>query len=508
MSVPRLRLSGIRKAYPAVVANDGIELTVMPGEIHAILGENGAGKSTLMKIISGVIRPDEGEIFWEGRPVSIANPALARMLGIGMVFQHFSLFETLTVAENVALSVQGSWRGPALAARIGELSQRYGLPLDPERLVHSLSVGECQRLEIVRCLLDEPKLLIMDEPTSVLAPQAVERLFVTLRRLAAEGCSILYISHKLDEIKALCHSATVLSAGRVTGSCDPSKETSESLARMMIGRDLPVVEHPAPARNGEVRLALAGLSRVAHDSFGTDLKDISLYVRAGEIVGIAGASGNGQRELLETISGEDPFERAGAVAVCGVDAGQLGPAQRRALGMAFVPADRLGRAVVASLSLAENALLTADGEGMVRRGFILFDAVQRFAERCIERFGVKCAGPSAQAKSLSGGNLQKFIVGREILHEPKLLVVSHPTWGVDVNASAFIRRALIELRNAGAGLLVVSDELDELFELCDRIAVISAGRLSPAKPVVETSVEEIGLWMSGLWPASKVSRVA
>jgi len=508
MSVPRLQLSGIRKAYPAVVANDGIDLEVMPGEIHAILGENGAGKSTLMKIIYGVTRPDEGEIEWEGRRVTIASPAVARKLGIGMVFQHFSLFETLTVAENVALSVQGAQRGANLKARIEELSQRYGLPLDPQRLVHSLSMGERQRVEIVRCLFDDPKLLIMDEPTSVLAPQAVERLFETLRRLAREGCSILYISHKLDEIKTLCHSATVISAGRVTGTCDPSKETSESLARLMIGRDLPVVAHPAPAQDGEVRLAIAELSRVSADPFGTDLKNISLTVRSGEIVGIAGASGNGQRELLEVVSGEEPLERPGVITVCGVEAGRLGPAERRAIGLAFVPADRLGRAVVGSLSLAENALLTANGAGMVRRGFIVFDAVQRFAERCIERFGVKCGGPSAQAKSLSGGNLQKYIVGREILHEPKLLVVSHPTWGVDVNATAFIRQALIELRDAGAGLLVVSDELDELFELCDRIAVIAGGRLSPAKPVAETSVEEIGLWMSGLWPASQAARVA
>jgi simple sugar transport system ATP-binding protein len=508
MSAPRLRLTGIRKAYPAVVANDGIDLAVMPGEIHAILGENGAGKSTLMKIIYGVIRPDEGELAWEGRPLVIASPAVARKLGIGMVFQHFSLFETLTVGENVALSVQGARRGAALAGRIEELSQRYGLPLDPQRLVHSLSVGERQRVEIVRCLLDEPKLLIMDEPTSVLAPQAVERLFETLRRLAREGCSILYISHKLDEIKALCDTATVLNAGRVTGTCDPARETSESLARLMIGRDLPALGRRAPSKKGEVRLALAGLSRASHEPFGTDLKDIALTVRAGEIVGIAGASGNGQRELLETVSGEEPFERAGAVTVCGVEAGRLGPAERRALGMAFVPADRLGRAVVASLSLAENALLTANGAGMVRRGFIVPEAVGRFAERCIERFGVKCGGPSAQAKSLSGGNLQKYIVGREILHEPKLLVVSHPTWGVDVSATAFIRAALIALRDAGAGLLVVSDELDELFELCDRIAVIAGGRLSPAKPVAETSVEEIGLWMSGLWPAAQASRVA
>ncbi len=503
--VPRLELRGITKRYPAVVANDGIDLKVMPGEIHAVVGENGAGKSTLMKIIYGVTRADAGEIRWEGRPVTIANPAQARRLGIGMVFQHFSLFETLTVAQNIALGIEGGGDMGTLSRRIVEVSERYGLPLDPRRLVHSLSVGERQRVEIVRCLLQDPRLLIMDEPTSVLTPQAVRKLFETLRSLAGQGCSILYISHKLDEIRALCHTATVLRNGRVTGHADPRRETTAALARMMIGRDLPVCRHPEPVAGGEPRLVVEGLTWASDDPFGTDLKDIHLTVHSGEILGIAGVSGNGQQELLSALSGEQPLDRhmGAAIRLGGRPVGHLGPAERRRLGLAFVPEERMGRGAVPELSLTLNALLTAHGRGMVRRGLIRFGAVRAFAERCIAEFDVKCSGPGAEAKSLSGGNLQKFIVGREILQEPRVLIAAQPTWGVDVGASAAIRQALIDLRTSGVAILVVSEELEELFEICDRIAVIADGRLSPARPTAETDIEEIGLWMAGLFPAGE-----
>jgi simple sugar transport system ATP-binding protein len=499
--VPRLRLAGIRKAYPAVVANDGIGLEVMPGEIHAVLGENGAGKSTLMKIIYGVVKPDAGDIFWNGERVEIASPAHARRLGIGMVFQHFSLFETLTVVENIALAVEDSKDLGALAKRIEEVSQHYGLPLDPRRLVHSLSVGERQRVEIVRCLLQQPKLLIMDEPTSVLTPQAVDRLFETLRLLAAEGCSILYISHKLDEIQRLCHGATVLRGGKVTGNCDPRQETPSSMARMMIGRDLPVCEHPPAAAGGEARLVIAGLSHESDDPFGTDLQDIHLTVHGGEIVGIAGVSGNGQQELLAALSGETRIAEPFPIRIMNVQAGRMSPGRRRRLGLCFVPEERLGRGAVPGLSLEENALLTAHRRGMVRAGLVMRRAMREFALACIVRFDVRTGGPESAARSLSGGNLQKFIVGREVMQTPRVLVVSQPTWGVDVGAAAFIRQSMIDLRNEGAAILVVSEELDELFEICDRIAVIAEGRLSPAVPTRETSVEEIGRWMSGLWRA-------
>ncbi|MCP4332314.1 MAG: ABC transporter ATP-binding protein, partial [Gammaproteobacteria bacterium] len=397
----RLELRGITKIYPSVVANDDVTLSVRRGEIHAVLGENGAGKSTLMKMIYGVTKPDAGDMKWEGEVVNVENPAHARSLGIGMVFQHFSLFETLNVVENVALGLPGNPELNQLAEQITEVSNRYGLPVDPLRLVHALSVGERQRVEIVRCLLQNPKLLIMDEPTSVLTPQAVRKLFDTLRQLADEGCSILYISHKLDEIQELCHVATVLRDGKVTGDCIPSEETPKSMASLMIGKELPVPEHSAPVELGEVRLQLNRLSQKSDDPFGTDLQDIELEVRSGEILGIAGVSGNGQRELLYALSGEEPIADADAIVVCGQPSGRDMPDLRRRNGMGFVPEERLGRGAVPRMSLTENALLTAHYKGMLKNGMIQFDKIAEFARQCIDGFNVKCGGEEHAANSLS-----------------------------------------------------------------------------------------------------------
>jgi ABC-type uncharacterized transport system ATPase subunit len=503
---PRLQLLGISKSYPSVVANAGVDLTVMPGEIHAVLGENGAGKSTLMKMIYGVTKPDAGEIMWEGRQVRIPSPSAARRLGIGMVFQHFALFETLTVAENIALALDSDTTRitPAqLAPRIRAVSGQYGLPLDPDKRVHSMSVGERQRVEIVRCLLQSPRLLIMDEPTSVLTPDAVQKLFVSLRQLAAEGVSILYISHKLDEIQSLCDKATVLRAGRVSGTAVPKQETAHSLAELMIGGDLPTCSL-VPRAPGEVRLAIDRLDLPSSDPFGTRLQGIDLEVRAGEIVGLAGISGNGQQELLRAISGELAAPTAGSIRILGRDAGRLDPAARRRLGLGFVPEERLGRGAVPALSLADNALLTgylSPGAGMVKCGLLRRGAVGGFALGVIGRFKVKCGGAGAAASSLSGGNLQKFIVGREVELAPKLMVLAQPTWGVDIGAAMLIRQAIIDLRDQGVAVLVVSEELDELFMMCDRIAVLAKGRLSHAVPVASTSVNQIGVWMSGEFAA-------
>ena len=498
---PRLALRGITKRYPAVLANDDVNLEVRPREIHALLGENGAGKSTLMKIVYGVTKPDAGTISWEGRPVHIGSPAEARRLGIGMVFQHFSLFETLTVAENISLALDERTAAEKLGSRIREVSENYGLPVDPNRLVHSMSVGERQRVEIVRCLLQNPKLLIMDEPTSVLTPQAVLKLFETLRRLSEEGCSILYISHKLDEIKALCDTATVLRGGRVTGNAIPSQETPESLARMMIGSELPEC-HLRPRAPGAVRLHLDRLSLPTLDPFGVALREIGLSVRGGEIVGIAGVSGNGQKELLTALSGESTADRTEMIRIMEQPAGSLDPAQRRRLGLTFVPEERLGRGAVPALSLADNALLTGSDRGMVLHGVIRHASVRGFARSVVERFKVKCKSEQAAASSLSGGNLQKFIVGRETMLEPKVIVVAQPTWGVDIGASMLIRQALIDLRDRGVAVLVISEELDELFMISDRIAVMAQGRLSRAVPSGETSLEQIGAWMGGVFESA------
>jgi ABC-type uncharacterized transport system ATPase subunit len=495
----RLELHDITKRYPSVVANDGIHLTVEPGQIHAVLGENGAGKSTLMKIIYGSVKPDAGRVLWNGREVHIANPAVARELGIAMVFQHFSLFDTLTVTENIALGLPADTKLDELARRIEATASQYGLELEPQRHVHTLSVGECQRVEIVRALLAKPQLLILDEPTSVLTPGAVEKLFGTLRQLAAEGCSILYISHKLDEIRALCHTCTVVRAGRNTGVCDPRQESAASLSRMMIGSEPPAIEHVARAP-GATMLAVQGLCLAKSHPFATELKDICFALRAGEIVGLAGVSGNGQQELMAALSGEDPRAAPAAIMLGGVAAGRLPPGRRRALGFGFVPEERLGRGAVPEMSLADNVLLSLQTGATVKRGFVRAAAIVKMAAAIIERFGVKAGGPQAPARSLSGGNLQKYIVGREVMRAPTVLVVAQPTWGVDVGAAAQIRAELVALRDAGCALLIISEELDELFEIADRLHVIAKGRLSPSIRTADASVALVGQWMSGLWP--------
>lgn len=503
---PRLQLHHITKRYPGVVANDGVSLEVLPGSIHAVLGENGAGKSTLMKIIYGAVKPDDGAMLFNGRPVHVRNPQEARALGISMVFQHFSLFETLTVAENVWLGLDATLSLREVTESIEIKAHEYGLEIDPRRPVHTLSVGERQRVEIVRALLTQPQLLILDEPTSVLTPQAVERLFVVLRQLAAEGCSILYISHKLHEIRALCDTCTVMRGGRVTGVCDPRQASNADLSRLMIGSEPPTLP-PHRAPSGDVVLDVRGLTLPSDEPFGTDLHDIALQVRAGEIVGIAGVSGNGQRELLYALSGETTSAPAGSVRLAGRDIARAGPGRRRRQGLHFVPEERLGRGAVPTLGLAHNLLLTRR-DAVGRGGWLRLGVLRAQANDIIARYGVKAAGPDAAAKSLSGGNLQKFIVGREIEARPSVLIVSQPTWGVDVGAAAQIRGEIVALREAGCAVLVVSEELDELFELCDRLYVIARGRLSPSVPVAEASVERIGEWMSGLWPQAEEARHA
>ena len=503
MTAAQLELTGITKQYPGVLANDHVDLAIASGEVHALLGENGAGKSTLVKMIYGVVRADEGEMKWGGETVNVTSPSQARSLGIGMVFQHFNLFETLTVAENISLGIDEEHDIKQLTSEIEEISEKYGLPLNPHQHVHALSVGERQRVEIIRCLVQDPKLLIMDEPTSVLTPQEVEKLFGTLRRLSSEGCSILYISHKLDEIQALCDRATVLRHGKVTATCNPKKETPKSLAEMMIGSELPVCKRTAQARDSEIRLVVRNLSIPSPDPHGTDLKNISVTVHRGEVLGIAGVAGNGQKELLAALNGELIASVEGRVELNGAEISKVGPTERRARGLAFVPEDRLGRGAVPDMSLVYNALLTGYSEDMLSNGFIQFDKVRSYAGSIRERFDVRSAGIDAEARSLSGGNLQKFIMGREIMMKPQLLILGHPTWGVDVGAATTIHQEIVDLAAQGTSVVVASEDLDELFEICDSIAVIAEGRLSPVKRTSETDVEEVGLWMSGQFDAEE-----
>ena len=505
MTETLLSLRDITKRYPSVVANDHVSLDVRKGEIHAILGENGAGKSTLMKIIYGAVKADEGRIFFNDQETLIRNPQEARQLGISMVFQHFSLFDTLSVAENVWLGLDRSLSLAVVTEKILQTASNYGLDIDPKRPVYSLSVGEMQRVEIIRSLLNNPQLLILDEPTSVLTPQAVDKLFVVLNQLAAEGKSILYISHKLHEIRALCTACTVMRGGIVTGSCNPQEESNDSLSRLMIG-SMPPALSVRPQHLGEVVLIVDHLTLNKSDPFGVDLKDIQLQVQSGEILGIAGVSGNGQQELLYALSGEDIRAESASIRLFDKAVGHWPPQERRELGLHFVPEERLGRGAVPELSLSQNLLLTRKEAVSKNTGWLNMTTLQDQAQQIIDTFKVKASGPNALAKSLSGGNLQKFLVGREIDARPKLLIISQPTWGVDIGASAQIRAAILALRDAGCAVLVVSEELDELLELSDRLHVIANGALSPCLSRQEANVSLIGTWMSGLWPQQELER--
>ena len=495
----RLELRGITKRFPGVLANDNVSFSVRPGEIHALLGENGAGKSTLVKMIYGIMQPDAGEILWDGQPVVVQNPKAARKLGIGMVFQHFSLFEALSVLENIALGMDAKIPSRELEARIREVMQTYGLSLDPHRTVATLSVGERQRIEIVRALLLNPKLLIMDEPTSVLTPQEVEQLFTVLRQLASEGCSILYISHKLHEIKALCDTATILRGGKLVDTCDPKHETSRSMAEKMIGGGLKDIVKAEGRAFGPPKLVVNRLATRKGGHFDVPVNDVSFTVRAGEILGVAGVAGNGQNALLDALSGEIRGDDREAITIDGLGIGMMDTTERRRQGLCAVPEERNGHAAVGDFSLADNSVLTArDRLGMVVMGLINSGAARTYPGKVIAEFAVKALGPSSTAGSLSGGNLQKYIMGREILQKPSVLVVSQPTWGVDAGAAAAIHQALVDLASAGSAIVVISQDLDELRALCDTLAVINMGRLSPARPVGDFSVEEIGLLMGGV----------
>jgi general nucleoside transport system ATP-binding protein len=504
LPAPLLSAVSISKRYGDFLANDCIDLDLFPTEIHALLGENGAGKSTLVKVMYGLIQPSGGELRWTGQKVVLSGPSAARALGIGMVFQHFSLFENLTVAENVALGLPPTESFAAISARLAETARVYGLPLDPKREVWRLSVGERQRIEIVRALMQNPKLLILDEPTAVLTPQEADQLFVVLERLKSEGRAILYISHKLEEVKRLCDTATILRLGKKVATCNPRQETAASLARMMVGADIGEVKAAAKRAATVPRLRIHKLSLEPDDPHGTRLKDITLEVYGGEILGIAGVAGNGQDELFAALSGERQAASDGAIVLDGRAAGHLNVNQRRRMGAAFVPEERLGHGTAPRMKLSENALLTGHAaSGMVKRGFINKLAMLTYVDRTTKSFDVRKAKRDPEAVSLSGGNLQKFVVGREILRDPGILVVSQPTWGVDAGAAAVIRQALVDLAGRGSAVLVISQDLDELTEIADRIAVMFHGKLSAPLEAAQATRERLGLLMGGADPTAR-----
>lgn len=494
-SKPILKLANIEKSFPGCLANENINMEINPGKIHALMGENGAGKSTLVKQIYGLLRPDKGKIFWQGSSVQIDNPSSARALGICMVFQHFSLFEAMTTLENIALSLPNQDLDQ-LRNRLEKTTEEYGLQLSPDTYVYNLSMGERQRIEVVRCLLQKPKLLILDEPTSVLTPQETRTLFETLRKLASGGCAILYISHKLEEVRALCDHATILRNGKLISECIPNQETVESLAEKMIGKRIQISRKYESNCLGEERLMVKNLSSMSDQFHGTDIKKVNLLIRSGETLGIAGIAGNGQTELMNTLSGETGPPQKGEITINGIDVTNFNPIARRQTGAVFVPEKRIGQAAVSEFSLVKNSFLTtADRMKFLSKGMISWSKVKEYTEKVITQFNVKSTGINALASSLSGGNLQKFILGREILQNPKLIVISQPTWGVDAGAASAIHEQIKKLVKEGAAALIISQDLDEIFALSDRISVISEGTLSKPIPSSDITAKEIGILM-------------
>jgi simple sugar transport system ATP-binding protein len=493
-------LRDIVKCFPGVVANSGVCFDVEPGEVHALLGENGAGKSTLMRQLYGMYQPDSGDIYVDGKPQTFRSPSDAIRLGIGMIHQHFMLVPTLTVAENVALG-QRSSRGPLLdqkrvIARVNELSAAYGIKVDPTARVWQLSVGEQQRVEILKALYRGAGLIILDEPTAVLTPQEVSDLFDTLRRMVAEGHSLIFISHKLAEVLAISDRVTVLRDGEVIGTVPTSEATRDGLVKMMVGREVKEVE-PRPLKAGEELLRIEGLHALG-DRGDEALRGIDLSVRSGEIVGLAGVSGNGQRELSECLAGMRRSS-SGAVSISGADITGANLNTRLAAGLAFIPEERMRDGAIREFSVEENVFLHDHKLPRFRHGaFLNFGAMHDYAQGLVDDFAVKTPSLDTPIKNLSGGNIQKLIMARELARGPRLLVAAQPTRGVDIGATGYIHQRLLERRDAGVGILLISEDLDELTSLSDRIAVMYEGRIVGIVNRGEANVEEIGLMMAGI----------
>ncbi len=489
---PLFEARNVTKSFGEVTANKNISLAIQSGEILALLGENGAGKSTLVKMIDGVLRPDTGSFIWRGKPVAISSPSVAKRIGIGMIFQHFSSFEALTVLENLALALpRRSMR--TIRRDIAGVSERYGLALTPNRRVEQLSAGEKQRVEIARALLQKPELLILDEPTSVLTPQESENLFSTLKTLSADGMAMIYISHRLTEIKELCDSAVVLRQGEIVGNCDPKTTSVPVIAEMMIGKTADPIRR-AEAYVGNVRLKVENLTISMPE--GTSLDRVTFTARRGEIMGIAGIAGEGQEALFAALSGERRTPAARSIAIDSKPIGAMGPTERRRLGLAFAPEQRLGHAAVADLPLSANLRLTRHGIQALSKG-----KLTQKSRNIRETYDVRGAKNDPKAATLSGGNLQKFVIGRELERNPDVFVVAQPTWGVDAGAASFIRNELIAMTRRGGTVIVISQDLDEIFQIADRVAVLHRGTLSDTYPIDDMTPEKIGLLMAGEDPS-------
>ena len=493
-----LKIDNISKSFPRVKANKNISFNIERNTVHALLGENGAGKSTFVKVLYGLLKPDDGVIYFNGNLLSINSPSEARQKKIGMVFQHFSLFDSLTVRENLILGIDQNMSFADLQKKVNNISKKYELPLDLDAPINSLSAGQKQRVEIVRILLQDPELLIMDEPTSVLTPQEVKSLFKTLDTLLKEGRTILYITHKLEEVINLCDQVTILRDGEVIESSKLENETAESLATKMLGKKLSEIKTNYDHIKNSINLKAENLSQNFNNPFNTDLKNISFEVKEGEIFGIAGVAGNGQSELMNLLTGENIEEVDGSIIFNNTEIINFNPKKRRDLSIAFVPENRLGHSAVPELTLTENVLLSQfPNNNFIKNGMVNYKNIEIQAKKIVNEFNVVTPGVDAKASSLSGGNLQKFVIGREILSQPKLLIISHPTWGIDAGAENSIRKSLIELAKNGTSIIVISQDLDELIEISHRISVIFNGNLSKSFDTRKISISEIGLLMGG-----------
>ncbi len=494
-----LEMRGITKRFPGVLANDHVSFDVRAGEVHTLLGENGAGKSTLMKILFGLYRADEGEILFNGKPLQISSPSAAIAAGIGMIHQHFMLVPILTVTENVALGLSSSGLRPDLAEvedRVRALADEYGLQVDPRAEVWQLAVGERQRVEILKALYREARLLVLDEPTAVLTPQEVDDFFVTLRKLADDGRGLVFISHKLHEVLALSDRITVLRDGRVTGDTTPAETSRQQLAEMMVGRPVKLAPDKPDVEFGEARLAIENLS-VRGDRDHTAVDGVSFEVRAGEILGIAGVSGNGQRELAEAVAGLRPPDQ-GSIRLDGVEVAGASPREIRAAGLAYVPEERMRDGAIGAFTVSENLmLLDHDSPAYSRRGWLDLRGLNERAEQLVERFAVKTPSVHTATRSLSGGNIQKVIMAREITSDPGVLVAAQPTRGVDIGAAEYIHHQLVEQRGAGTAIVVISEDLDEVLALADRVAVMFEGRIVGVADRADCTPEGLGLLMAG-----------
>jgi ABC-type uncharacterized transport system ATPase subunit len=498
--VRQVEMRGIVKRFPGVLANDHVNFDVHAGEVHALLGENGAGKTTLMRVLYGLYQQDEGTISIDGQSVTIRSPSDAIRRGIGMIHQHFMLVPTLSVAANVALGLPSS-RGPLLdldrvSGRIRQLSEAYGLRVDPEALVWQLAVGEQQRVEILKTLYRGADLLILDEPTAVLTPQEVDELFVTLRRMAQEGHSLIFISHKLHEVMSISDRVTVLRHGRVVDTLNTADTNRRELARLMVGREVLLCVEQAPVELGLVRLKLENLS-VMGDKGILAVRGVNLEVHAGEILGIAGVSGNGQRELAEAIGGLRESEQ-GRILIDGVDVTGWNPDKLIRQGLSHIPEERLREGAIKEFSVEENLMLEDHVERPFSRGIFLNSA--EIAEHCdqlIEDFAIKTPSRQTPLANLSGGNIQKLILARELSRKPAVLIAAQPTRGVDIGSTEYIHQVLLEQRAEGTATLLISEDLDEVRNLSDRIAVIYEGEIMGVVKRDQATVEQLGLMMAG-----------